>query len=61
MTRTEALAQAIADELRLMAAQVNGWQNLRGITFDVKLKPGTTKVRAVITRPEFERVMVNGD
>lgn len=62
MTRTEAIAQAIREELLVMASQVNGWDNLRGISFDVKLKPGTMTVRAVIVRPELERVLYsNGD
>ena len=57
MTRTEAIAQAIADQLRSMSADINGWRNLRGMVFDVKLIPNTNDVRAVLLRPEFEHEM----
>ena len=55
MTRTEAIAQAIREELLAMRDQLNTAQTLRAISFDVKLAPGTCRVHAVIVRPEYER------
>jgi hypothetical protein len=60
MTRTEAIATALRDELRVMATELNASATLRAITFEIKLIPGTAKVRAVIVRPEFERIPGNG-
>lgn len=60
MTRTEAIARALADELRTMATDINSNGLLRAVSFDVKLKPGTTIIRAVVVRPEIERTL-NGD
>jgi len=56
MTRTDLIAQAIVKELRSMANDLNKWPSLRSIAFDVKLKPGTSTIRAIIVRPEFEHV-----
>jgi hypothetical protein len=45
-----------------MSEDINRWPMLRSMHFDVRLKPGTTTVRAVIIRSEFEHVLVkNGD
>ena len=55
MTRTEAIAQAIREELMAMAHHINTSSGLRSISFDVKLQIGTCVVRAVIVRPEYER------
>lgn len=61
MTRTEAIAQAVADRLLAMSSHINGALDLRSITFDVKLKPGTVTVRTVLVRPEYESVLVAND
>lgn len=61
MTRTESIAAAIAIELARHGANIEQWTELRSIVFDVKLKPGTMQVRAVIVRPEFERVTLETD
>ena len=55
MTRTEVIAAAIAKELKSYASFVNTRDDLRGISFDVKLKPGTITVRTVLVRPETGR------
>ena len=62
MTKTEAIARAIADELRSMGPELNARGDLRGLVFDVKLVPGTPTIRAVVVRAEFERIFVaNGN
>lgn len=61
MTRVEAIARALADELRVMGLELNARGDLRSISFDVKLIPGTSTIRAVVVRPEFETLLGNGD
>ena len=59
MTRTEAIAQAIREELLSIAGNINTSKTLRGIVFDVRMVPGTDIVRAVIVRPEYESTRPN--
>lgn len=54
MTRTEAISQAIREELLALAGHINASKTLRSISFDVKLVPGTETVRVVVVRPEYE-------
>ena len=54
MTRTEAIIAALAAELKRLGPELNSRGDLRAISFDIKLIPGTTVIRAVVTRPEFE-------
>lgn len=59
MTRTEQIAAAIATELRDLSPQLNHWNNMRSIVFDVKMKASGGGVRVVLVRPEFGREIGN--
>ena len=54
MTRTEAIAEAIKNELLPLAQHLNNSSKLRGLSFDVKFRPDGS-IRAVIVRTELER------
>lgn len=61
MSRTDAIAQAIARELAKHGADIERWSSLRSLSIQVNLKPLTTTVRSVIVRPEFETITVETD
>lgn len=52
MTRTDAILQALSDELRRLRLYLDTADTLTSVQFTVKLIRGTTEVRGVIFSPE---------
>ena len=52
MTRTEAILAAIQRRLDLRRREIDAGQDIRSVTFDVKLSPGCVEPRETIDRIE---------